>query len=36
MFIEGKTDSVCNEIVHWKKVLFLLPTGAVGKDQLKK
>ena len=30
-FIESKIDSAYNEIVYWKKVLFLLPTGAAGK-----
>ena len=31
MLIEGKIDSAYNEIVYWKKVFFLLPTGAAGK-----
>ena len=30
-FIESKIDSAYNQIVYWKKVLFLLPTGAAGK-----
>ena len=29
--IEGKIDSAYNEIVYWKKVFFLSPTGAAGK-----
>ena len=31
MFIVGKIDSAYNEIVYWKKGLFLLLTGAAGK-----
>ena len=33
-FIEGKIDSTYSEIVYWKKVLFLLPTGAAGKGYI--
>ena len=29
--IEKQIDSAYNEIIYWKKVLFLLPTGAAGK-----
>ena len=29
--IESKIDSAYNELVYWKKVLFLLSTGAAGK-----
>ena len=29
--MESKTGSVYSEIVYWKKVLFLLTTGAAGK-----
>ena len=35
IFIESKMDSAYNEIVYWKKVLFLLPTGAAGKGFIK-
>ena len=31
MFSESKIGSAYNEIVYWKKVLFLLPTPAAGK-----
>ena len=31
IFIESKMDSAYIEIVYWKKVYFLLPTGAAGK-----
>ena len=30
-FIKIKIDSAYNGVVYWKKVLFLLPTGASGK-----
>ena len=33
--IESKINSAYNEIVYWKKVLFLLPTGAAGKRFIK-